>query len=158
MFSRTRLVLSIPDSPIEKQAFRSRSFRKLVLTLCIACLVIFSIHNLVTASTLQRGLLTQESIWVTSRARHQLWDAQKALLKVSKRLQRDSPCGGRAIDLQTSPCADRVSASDRGLQIQWSSGKRTQQSCGAPSTGTSRGHSHILRRGNRRRQACWLGG
>jgi hypothetical protein len=60
MFSPTRRIsLRIPDSPIEKQTLRSRSFRKIVVSVCIFFLVIASLHS-ITARPALRQEITQD--------------------------------------------------------------------------------------------------
>ena len=57
MFLPTRHIsLHIPDSPIEKQTLRSRSFRKIVLTICVFALVLISCHSITARSTLRQEL------------------------------------------------------------------------------------------------------
>lgn len=42
------------DSPIEKQAFRSRSFRRSALCICVFFLLIASLHGITTRPILQK--------------------------------------------------------------------------------------------------------
>jgi hypothetical protein len=46
MYSPLRLSLKIPDSPIEKQAFRSRSFRRIVFSACALSLLLATIRSI----------------------------------------------------------------------------------------------------------------
>lgn len=57
MFPSTRKIsLRIPDSPIEKQALRSRSFRRIVVTIGTLVFVIASLHSITTRSALRNEL------------------------------------------------------------------------------------------------------
>jgi hypothetical protein len=58
MLSPARLSLKIPESPIEKQAFRSRSFRRFVLLACVFSLIITTVHNINFKDELHRKLAT----------------------------------------------------------------------------------------------------
>jgi hypothetical protein len=51
-----RLSLNIPESPIEKQAFRSRSFRRIVLAACTLSLFLATIHSIHVKTDLDRQL------------------------------------------------------------------------------------------------------
>jgi len=46
MYSPSRLSLKIPDSPLEKQAFRSRSFRRIVLSACALSLLLAILRSI----------------------------------------------------------------------------------------------------------------
>jgi hypothetical protein len=54
--SLSSLSLNIPESPIEKQAFRSRSFRRIILTACALSLFIATIHSISVKNELRREL------------------------------------------------------------------------------------------------------
>ena len=54
MYSPSRLSLKIPDSPLEKQAFRSRSFRRIVLSACALSLLLAILRSIHLQNELQR--------------------------------------------------------------------------------------------------------
>jgi hypothetical protein len=56
MLSPARLSLRIPESPIEKQAFRSRSFRRIILIVCVFSLVLATVHSISFRNDLHRKL------------------------------------------------------------------------------------------------------
>lgn len=54
MLSPLRLGLNIPQSPIEKQAFRSRSFRRIIFIACALSLFLATIHSINVNNELRR--------------------------------------------------------------------------------------------------------
>lgn len=54
MFTNSRLVLGVPESPIEQHAFRSRSFRRILATACCSFLFVFTLHSLALNDLVQR--------------------------------------------------------------------------------------------------------
>lgn len=56
MFSSNRLSLKAPDSPIEQQAFRSRSFRRFIVTACTLFLLIVTINSVNLQNELRQRL------------------------------------------------------------------------------------------------------
>lgn len=61
MFLPTRRIslgISIPESPIEKQTLRSRSFRKILSSICILFLVVASLHGITARPALKQELTT----------------------------------------------------------------------------------------------------
>jgi hypothetical protein len=51
-----RLSLNIPESPIEKQAFRSRSFRRLVFAVCSLSFFLATVHSIHVNTVLDKQL------------------------------------------------------------------------------------------------------
>ena len=56
MFSPARLSIKIPESPIEQQTFRSRSFRRFVIAACCIFLFIATLRSVNLQNELQRRL------------------------------------------------------------------------------------------------------
>jgi hypothetical protein len=54
MYSPSRLSLKIPDSPLEKQTFRSRSFRRFVLSACALSLLLAILRSIHLQNELHR--------------------------------------------------------------------------------------------------------
>lgn len=54
MYSPSRLSLKIPDSPLEKQAFRSRSFRRILFSACALSLLLAILRSIHLQNELHR--------------------------------------------------------------------------------------------------------